>query len=703
MNKNFIDEGPKNKNDPEENKLDWVTINQRSNAVAKCYDWFVKDRQAKAAYTAEMDEMYKLHKGDHWDLLDSNGTVLRTDTQKQNHPNAVENLTFSLIEGLVAEFSEAKELVDYPQEEGDDDTALVMTELKEFIAYKNRLDAELIKWLRWFFLYGSGIWGKYWDPNWKGGKGPNRWNGDVRWVAEHPRSIFPDARCLDNVEDGRRVHKAIYRTLEDVEETWPEIKGIAPDSVSEDIVINEELEESSVEATEDQVLVVDTWYKGSPLILEGDEQDEGPGLHLIQWAGEGSLKYLAHSNYEYFDPGEDTEFPIDIKKCYERERSPWGIGEAFHLKNPQIIRNKTAELIIEGHIYESFGQTWYESNAVTPKQQKVIEEKGSLGGMWFQVENVQGVHREYSKGVPASLENEMDRGSKVMETIVGRFDISQGKTPGSVTAFRALDLLASRAQVRLRSKEMTLNSSMEDSGNYINRLITRYYTDQRRYRILGKDDSKPKYGTYDGEQMKKAYFFDTNETIPYSELESLTQGQEALPENEQLIEGRDYEVYSPEFDTKCRITSKMPTDRVFYMEMAKELFMGQLIDEEDFFYVLEYGKFPPIEDILAKIEQKKQAALGQQQDEQQVMEFIEFLKQNNPEALAEIGKLPKEQQMPVLIEMMQQAQGQSQQPIQQEAPQPEQQTVPDQGPEVPPQADGQRIKQELLDILQAQQ
>jgi len=761
MNKNFAEtDDPKDKNDPAgEETTNWQEITQRNQAISTCYDWFVKDRQAKEPYTNEMDEMYKLYKGDHWDLLDSSSRVLRTDAQKENHPNAVENIVFSLVEGLVAEFSEPKELIDYPTEAGDDEMARTMTELKEYIGYKNRHNAELIKWLRWFFLYGSGIWSKTWDPNWKGGKGPNRWSGDIRWVAKHPRSIFPDARCLDNVEDGRRVHDASYRTIEEVEEIWPNIKGITPDSLNDDVIISEELEDSNVEATEDQVLVVDTWYKGSPMILGEGEQDEGPGLHLIQWAGEGSLRYLSHANYIYFEPGEDCTFPIQVLKCYERERSPWGMGEAYMLKNPQIILNKTAELIIESHIHEALGQTWYESNAVTEKQQKVIQDKGTLGGMWFQVENVDGIHREFSKGVPASLENEMGRINKTMEAIIGRYDISQGKTPGSVTAFQALNLLAQRAQVRLKSKEMTINAGMEDSGNYINRLVARFYTDKRKYRILGKDDSKPKYGEYDGESMKKAYFFDDNETIPYQDLQVLTEGQEVLPPEEQLIEGRDYEVYSPEFDTKCRTTTELPSDRVFYMDMAKELFLSQLIDPEEFYYVLEFGKFPPVEDILAKIKKRREAAAkpeqqttepkmpsisisfndippilneaqaqilalagvqvnpasvmstaggqtqpqGQQvppETKQQVQQFINYLKDNDLATLQQIAQLPQDQQLPEIMRLMRQ---QGQQPV--ETGQPPEQTIPastDTGTEIPPEADGAAIKQQLLDILATQ-
>jgi len=636
-------------------------INARNKAVQQCYEWFEKDRQAKQPYNAEMDEMYKLYKSEHWDLLDANGRVLRTDAEKQNHPNAVENISFALIEGLVAEFAEPKELVDYPTEPDDDEIALVMTDLKEYIAYKNRIDIEYQKWARWFFLYGTGIFNRYWDPNWKGGKGPNRWNGEIRWKAEHPRCIFPDARCMESAEDGRRIHKAVYWCVEDVEETWPDTaKGIPADIVSDEFMIPDELENTSTEATEDQVLVIDTWYRGSPLIMEGDQQDEGPGMHLIQWAGDGSsLRYLSHANYVYFEPGEDTIWPIDMKKCYERERSPWGIGEAYYLKNPQIMTNKTAEMIMEGHLYQAVGQTWYREGAVTPKQEKAIKQKGTMPGMWFAVKDVDGIKREYGKGVPTSLANETGRLQKLMETIVGRFDISQGKTPGNITAFRALDLLSSRAQVRLRSKEMTINAAFEDAGNYINRLITLCYDGRRKYRILGKEDAMPKYGVYDGSAMQKAYFYDTDETMDLSELEALTAGQDTLPEEEQLIEGRDYEIYSPEFDTKCKITQSLPTDRAFYMDMAKELYSAGLIDMEVFWHVIDHGKFPPIEKIIEKINEKQdmeRQAAEQGQQEQQAQQFIQYLKANRPDVLQEIGTLPQEEQIPALLRVMQASQ-----------------------------------------------
>ena len=582
---------------------------QRTEAVTKCANWFEADRMAKDFYMDEMDQMYKLYKSDHWSLRGEDGRVLRTLAQKRARPNAVENVSFALVEGFVSEFSQDIDIVDYPVEKGDDDVALIMTDLKEYIAYKNRIAMEREKWLRWFFLYGTGIWHTYWDPSWTGGKGPNRWQGDVRWKALHPQVLYPDARCRDSIEDGRRIHKAIWRTLEYIKEEFEEYgEEVTPDTVNPDMLVGEGVPMETSESGEEQALVVETWYKGSPLIMDEDEEDLGSGLHVIWWAGEGNRKYLKHANYVYYDPGETPKFPFVFRQCYPRENSVWGFGEMYYLKNPQIIRNKTAEIIIEGHVHHAMGQTIYNENSMTLKQQKNVKERGTLPGFWYPVKDIQGIKRLQGTATAPSLPGEMDRLQRVAETIVGRFDISQGRTPSSVTAFRALDLLASRAQVRLRSKEKAMTTAYEDCGNNINNLIAKFYTSKRAYRILGDSADETVYGLFDPAQIKKAYIFDLDESMPYDDF--MQSGWDEFG-----AEGEFYEVYCPQYDAQCKVSSSLPTDRIFYMDMAKELYMAQLIDQDIFWYVLDNGKFPPLKELIEKMEEKaqQQAMMMQQQ------------------------------------------------------------------------------------------
>ena len=677
-------------------------------AVKTCYDWYDVDEIAKRFYVDETKEMYKLYKGDHWDLLGPDGRALRTPSQQENRPNSVENITFSLVEGVASEFAQDVELIDYPVEAGDEESANKMTELKKFIFYKNKHATERIKFLRWFFLYGTGIWHVYWDPDWKGGKGPNRWTGDVRWDAMHPMALIPDARCKEDINEGNRCHKKTWHTIESVKERYPDAAGrLQEQSIDEDDVLDYSAMDddgfTDGGSRQDQIPVIETWYVGEPMIPDVDEEtgeelpSQGTGLHVIWWAGESQQVYLKHVNYIYFEPGETPSFPFIVKQCYQRENSIWGFGEAYFLKNPQIVRNKTAEIIMEGHLHHALGQTWYMDSALTPKQQKIVQEKGTLPGMWFSVKDVNGIKREYGRGVPASLQGEMTRNQSVMETIIGRFDISQGRTPGNVTAFKAIAELSARAQVRLRSKEMTITSGYEEASQYVNRLIAENYTERRQYRIMGKvtnDEGKESagysYGTYRQEDMLKVYDQESGTVTPYNQI----------PDPE-AINPETQEVYFPDFDTFCKTSSVQPSDRFYNIEIAKELLGMGVIDVAIFLTVMETGKFPPMEEIQKLNEQKAQQLVQQQQQQlnnpggesqqqtqktqqpqvaqdgqsdmspqqQQMLAFVQYLEQNRPDLLQAIKQLPENEREAALMQLMQKAEQEMQ--GQQQGPQPQ--------------------------------
>ncbi len=605
--------------------------------VQKCKSWFDIDKDHKSEITKEFEEMYKIYKGDHWDLTGPTGSVLRTSTQKKARPNSVENISFALIEGLVAEFAEEVELIDYPQNPEDEHGSAKMTDIKKFLFYKNKFNAQKAKWLRYFFGFGTGIWHQFWDPSWKGGRGPNRWEGDIRIVASHPKSIFPDARCFESIEEGRRIHKAYYPTQEYIKEKFG--VEVDEDIVDENLIIGEELGSISLaEQGENRALLVETWYKGEPMTRDRGEKNEGVGLHVIWWAGEEG-KYLAHDNYVYYEPGEDPVFPFTFKVRYPRENSVWGFGELYTLKNPQITLNKTSELIIEGHMQSALGQTLFMEQAFTPRQRKFIEDYGTMPGIWIPAKDPNAVVKHYGKGVPESLPHETSRLQNVMETLVGRFDISQGRTPGSVTAFRALDLLAARAQVRLRSAEEAIIDGYQDMGTYVNQLITLCYTEKRAYRILGEhrreDDpeqgKEPKYGTYDPDEFRKVYFYGPPATDwHWDEFEDW--GGVERAELEGYDEEEDYEIYSPQYDSFCKASTTMPSDRMFYLEIAKELFSTQMIDEETFWYVMDRGKFPPMEDMKKKAQEKEQQMQQQMAQEQQAMQEQQQMEQMDVEA-----------------------------------------------------------------------
>lgn len=549
--------------------------------------WFDQDREAKEFYVREMDENDKLYEGHHWDLNGPDGNPLRSKRQQAMRPNAVENVTFSLVAGAVSEFSDPVEIVDFPVEPGDDEVARLMTDLKQYILDKNDHDMQRMAWNWNFFWHGTGIWEVSWDPTWKGGRGPNRWVGEVRLINRHPRTVFPDARCGDNVQNGRCIHVVSYVPIEYVRENFPEWGYMVRESTVDEAIAGR------VDSAAKQigvVALVTTWYIGEPLLPTKEDAEnkgrEGIGLHKIFWADLDNPVFLDHENYLYFAESEMPRFPFIFRQRYPRkDPSVWGHGEPYFLKNPQIIHNKTVEILIEGHVHSALGQGFYEPQALDEKQMKALKTQGTLPGMWFAVNDINRVKRIYGQSMPSSLLQEAQRLPRMMEQIMGRFDISQGKTPGSVTAFRALDLIAQRAQVRLKAVDLAIRSAYKEIGEWMNRHIWNYYTGRRAYRIVGENEHGlylKKQGVFSIDDYRKVYDFVTGEVVPYTAFQPL----------EGMVEGTDYEVYNPELDVRVRTTQQMPSDRLFYMELAKEMYLMKLLDPQTMFEVMRDGRFP---------------------------------------------------------------------------------------------------------------
>lgn len=586
-------------------------------AMITVKDWFDRDREAKAFYVNEMDENDKLYEGNHWDLNGPDGNPLRSRSQQAMRPNAVENVSWSLVAGTVSEFSEPVEVIDFPVDRDDNEVARVMTEVKQFIFDKNGIEEQYMDWKWNFFGHGTGIWYVPWDPSWKGGRGPNRWVGEARLISMHPRTVFPDARCGKDIHSGRRIHVVAYVPIEYVRERFPEYADRVQESTVDAEIAGER---DSAAAQEDVVALVTTWYLGEPMVIHGDETQVGTGLHVMWWSNLDNPTYLDCENYVYFAESEVPKFPFIFRQRYPRkDASVWGHGEFYFLRQPQIIHNKTVEILIEGHVHSALGQGFYVPGALDEKQQKDLQTRGTLPGMWFAVNDIKGVDRKYGQSMPSSLLQEAQRLPKMMEQIIGRFDISQGRTPGSITAFRALDLIAQRAQVRLRAADLAIRSGFKEVGEWLNRHIWNHYEGKRAFRIIGENENGlflKKQGVFNIDDYRKVENKITGDIVPLNPkvvVDPTTGAETVIPgfhPLEGMVEGQDYEVYAPELDVRVRTSQQMPSDRLFYMEMAKELYLMKLLDPETLFDVLRDGRFPEWSMMKERVLSYVQAQMG---------------------------------------------------------------------------------------------
>ena len=659
-------------------------------AMAKVIRWWGYDEDAKRQIELEFDQIRLLITDKHWQMDGPTGDPLRTEDEMLGRPNVVENVAFPLVEGVKAELSQDVELIDYPQEHRDDAAAKVMTRVKRHILYKNDFPTHYRRWLHYFAWYGTSVWGPRWDPEWKGGRGPNQWIGEIRAECVNPNLLYPDHRCGENIHDGMRVHKAMWKPLEHILQHYPERGHLVVDHTKLDALKarTEDAEAYQATAQEGMARLVETWYVGKPLfpskdaqedeteesedalvedgVMEGDsgevaDEDEAPadddeeGLHVVWWIAEQNI-YLAHRNFMYFEPGETPRFPFIFATCYEREDSPWGFGEGHKLIDPQQKLNKLSEIAMEGAALQALGYTLAEEEAVTPAQRREIELYGSIPGMWFFVKDPDRVKHITGQGVPGSVLSDITRRKQHMETVVGRFDISQGKTPSNVTAFRALNLLAERAQVRQRPKEGAVTQALVELSKWMSRLIMLHYNEPRAFRIVGDRPEDISFGMFQPMHMWRTWdrrtgnVFERDKYVP----------------DEGMEEGRDFEHYWPEFDTRCEVTRAMSTDRYFHMDVAKEMVGGKLFPPSVLFSTMEHGRLPPWEEIKAEVEaQFAQAApmgpqgqmQGPPQGQPQEATPESVLELLPPEQQQQIAALPPAQQQQVLEEIMAAVQG----------------------------------------------
>ncbi|MCL6612074.1 MAG: hypothetical protein K6T66_11105, partial [Peptococcaceae bacterium] len=167
---------------------------------------YERAKSGRQQYIDEMIELNRFYIGDHW-------RNLRSQKAKQVRPNSVDNFVFSIIEGMVSDFSNEPDILCRPTEPGDEENAKAMTELCRYILNKNKFKDEQAKALRNFFKYGIFALQVYWDTAWQGGRGGNRWIGDIRVVARNPGEMFPDPRCRDHIQSAEYVVVAVPRTI----------------------------------------------------------------------------------------------------------------------------------------------------------------------------------------------------------------------------------------------------------------------------------------------------------------------------------------------------------------------------------------------------------------------------------------------------------------------------------------------------------
>jgi hypothetical protein len=591
----------------------------------------------------DWDDEYKIYIGKQWDT--SKGK--RSDKGKKRNFNSQDNYVFSTMQNMRSSFSECPVAELEGEEENDDSAAEVLTDLIANIFKRNEFPEQYDKIVLQMIQYGPVIGYVPWDQHWIGGSGPDRWVGEVRTLFQKKGEFYPDPAILDLEE---RLQECSYINLKQrkklswFEEKWEKGKHVKEDAI--DIPKGKENEGEDPQ----QATLITHFHKGVPkfiseewkkIFLEKAEQAEAEGkpykardyrdmaagtlkgVHCAYKAGTILLDYVP---YIY----DDGLYPFVYKVLYADEEQPWGMGEERNIVIPQILHNKADEIELGAMLGQGLGGGFHNKGALSSGQKDELLDNIAKANAWHEVNDINGIKFKQAVQVPPSITNYKESKKNVIDTISRNTSILQGEAPGNMP-LGVVRELGSRADAGTFYKAKVLERFMIPFVKLIVNRIVQFYTEDRKYRVLGNKKSEIEksifeevtrianmpQGTPPEMQLqamidllmyaKQAQGNKMARTAKFSRTLLVRTWERDKDENGNVM----IEEFIPEFDIKVKITKEQPANRNYWIEFALQL-LGKALGPKSFWYTVNEGKLPPTDDILKELNETQQAQIQAQ-------------------------------------------------------------------------------------------
>lgn len=601
---------------------DPITEEEQS-VVAKVTKDFM---DAKATREGECDETgfsieenwedeYFIYKGGGLQWLTN--FAYRTKKDRRIRPNSEDNFVFNALTIQHANVtSDTPQISIFGVEDDDEEVAKKLTFASRMNDNRNKFTETWKKWVYDFIGSGPTIAMVTWDSEWMGGKGPERFAGDVRVKRIDKWDMYFDPAITnleENMQDCSYIVRRVRKKLKYIRDRWDKGKLVGEQHNEDDLIYEG--------GNPEQAYVIEYWHRGFPWMMEDYKvkelrekairlEEEGDyykakdyyeaakgnlfGIH-VAYVSDGVL--LEYCSYEY----EHGQYPFVFTSRYFDEKNQWGFGEIRNIKIPQIMHNKADEIEIEAMTREGLGGYIYQTGAINDKQITKMLENSGRAGMLFPVDNINMIKERTGVKVPGNVTNYKEHKQRMIETISSNTPINQGQMPTSNTPGIVIQELGARSDVRMKQISNKLEDFIVNINNLRIELFGQFYTEERYYRIRGSN-GKMEQGTIKADDIKREWSRDI-------EIEQTEDGI-AMP-----IERK--EKFIPEFDVKAVVISEKPTDRNYYTNLALQLYQMQLLTKEDFLSTLEEGKLPSMADILEHLEVQQQKLMQQQMMMQQ--------------------------------------------------------------------------------------
>lgn len=549
----------------------------------------------------EWEDEYRIYTGG--GLQWTTNMAYRSLKARKIRPNSEDNLVFNAINTLHANITATvpEKSIDCNYG-GDEET--IEEKLTDALRFNDKRNGFAKTWRKLVYDFigaGPTIAMITWDQDWQGGRGPERWVGDVKVERVDKWDMYFDPSIHDletDIQCCRFIVREIRKGLMSVKDRWENGKYLDAEMTNDEL-INEGSDPQSA-------YIYEYWHKGYPMFMpeeikkeleakalqlqeEGDEfkareyldasKGDLQGVH-VAYVSQGIL--LEYRPYEY----EDGLYPFVYTARYTDEKHQHGFGEIRNIKIPQIMHNKADEVEMEAMCTEGLGNWWYQKGALNKKQLNRVIENGGRGGQMFDVDNLNGIEPKSGPKVPPSIAAYKDHKQTMIDTVSQVSPTMQGLQQGSNVPARAIMELGSRSDIRIKQANEKLECFIKDITMFQIGRFAQFYTEERYYRI--KDSNgKEKEGRITSTELHKDWIREEETVISVDEFGN--QYEEVVEKKERFL---------PSFDVKVTIMSEKPTDRSYYTTLGFDLYNMQLLTPEDLFAVLEDGKMPPMKDLL---------------------------------------------------------------------------------------------------------
>jgi len=599
------------------------------------------------------EDEYKIYQGGgkQWDTTKG----LRTSKGKKRNFNSEDNFVFPMMRNMLAPFSVAPSMEISGVEPMDDEAADTLNNLVPHILSRNKFQDQWGKLAEQFVGYGPAIEYVGYDQHWIGGTGPDKWVGEIKTEAVKKEEFYPDPAILDleeRLQDCSYINRKQRKKLQWFADTWEKGQYVLEDSLD----IPKGKEDEGQEPN--QATLITHFHKGTPYFVSDEwkkiflekaqlaesesnlpfyakdlrDMAEGTlkGVHCAYKAGTILLDYIP---YIY----DDGLYPFVYRVLYSDEKQPWGMGEIRNVVIPQILHNKADEIELGAMLGQGLGGAYYNQGALSNAQREELMDNIAKANAWHEVTDINGIHEKKAVQVPASIINFKEGKKDVIDLISGNTAILQGLSIGANVPYKTVAELGARADARTRHKAKVLEGFMIEFVQLIINRIAQFYTEDRKYRILGENQAKQiqakaykvlqeiasaPQGTDPATQLQAMVdlltFIKTQQEKPKSG--TFKRGMLVKTWDRQTDENGQsmVEEFIPEFDVKVKIAEDKPTDRNYYTTMAIQL-LGKAMGTKALWKTLDEGRFPPIDEILAELDEMQKAQAEAVSQQQQAM------------------------------------------------------------------------------------